>query len=125
MLELFKGLMNPTVVAALLFVWVGTSVYRGVAEWIDKRQVTTAFVKAIIKRDRDHAAAVKAKDEFIEIVAKDRETKDAQIDEYREELEAYEREKDAKPAVAPVAACRWDADDVRMLNRGIATRRGR
>lgn len=114
MLEILKILINPTVVLAMIAIWIGTSVYGGVTEWIDKREITRTYVDALVKRDR----AVKFKDDLIVAVTKDKEVKDAELDELRERMELADRE---RPLVAKVDAkvgadCAWSDYDIRVLN---------
>jgi hypothetical protein len=108
--ELLRVLLNPTVVVALLFMWVGTSVYQEVTQWVRERQIVRPYVKALIQRD----AAIKFKDELIDAVAKDKEAKDVELDELREQLEVADRNR-PKPA-AGVPDCTWSDYDIRVLN---------
>jgi hypothetical protein len=115
MLEILKILINPTVVLAMIAIWIGTSVYGGVTEWIDKREITRTYVDALVKRDR----AAKFKDDLIQAVTKDKEVKDAELDELREQIEAADRARPASAVKVDAKAgadCTWSDYDIRVLN---------
>jgi hypothetical protein len=117
MFELIRGLLNPTAILALILVWSGTSVYRGVTEWVNQRKVVRPYVEAVAQRDR----AARFKDELLEALAKDKEIADAEATKWREAVEAYERTRQPVPGSA--GDCVWSPDDIRVLNSARARRR--
>jgi hypothetical protein len=101
---------NPTVILAIIGVWLASSWWGDVKNWWETEAATRPLVAAIEARDK----VADLKDKMINDALLARDNAHVEIAELRAHLDDAE----AARKVAGVPDCTWSRDDIRLLNSG-------